>query len=142
MSKPLAKVEQKKQIIPQHKDYSPAKSTFSAPSLREVNVPATHDESHNVIAVYKDLNQPLKDFANLQQKHLFIGFFVFIVLGLGIVLGQKLTQSRGVASPEMAKLIPAGAETSLNTHYHYDKSCYLGENGEQVCMTRTSEKRR
>lgn len=141
MSKPLTKVEQKKHIITQNKNHSPVKSNFSAPSLREVNVPAIAEESNNVIAVYKDLNQPLKDFANLQQKHLFIGFFVFIVLGLGIVLGQKLTQNRGVASPEMAKLIPAGAETSVNTHYHYDKSCYLGENGEQVCMTRTSERR-
>jgi hypothetical protein len=25
-------------------------------------------------------------------------------------------------------------------HYQYDKSCYKGDDGEQVCVTRTSKK--
>ena len=134
MSKSVAKVDKKNYNSLQ-------KSSYPTPTIREVKELAIKDENQNVIAVYKDLNQPLKDFANLQQKHLLIGFFIFIILGLGIMMGQHFTKSRGVASAEMAKLIPAGAEPTAAEHYHYDKSCYTGSNGEQVCMTRTSQKR-
>lgn len=134
MSKSVAKVDKKKFNELQ-------KSSYPAPAIREVRELTNNNESQNVIAVYKDLNQPLKDFANLQQKHLFIGFFIFIILGLGIMMGQHFTKSRGVASTEMAKLIPADAEPTAAEHYHYDKSCYTGSSGEQVCMTRTSQKR-
>lgn len=137
MGKSVAKVDKKKYTSLQ-------KNSYLTPAIREVGdlaIKKDDNENLNVIAVYKDLNQPLKDFSNLQQKHLFIGFFVFIILGLGIMMGQHFTKSRGVASVEMAKLIPADAEPTTAEHYHYDKSCYTGSNGEQVCMTRTSQKR-
>ena len=54
------------------------------------------------------------------------------------MMGQKFSQSRGVASADMKALLPEGAETTVNEHYHFDKSCYKGANGETVCMTRTS----
>lgn len=135
MSKAVSKIYKKNL-------HSLDKIQHPVPAIREVQPVAIKDENNsNVIAVYKDLNQPLKDFVALEQKHLFIGFMVFIILGLGIMAGQHFSKSRGVASTDMAKLIPAGAETTAAEHYHYDKSCYTGANGEQVCMTRTSQKR-
>ncbi|MEQ1722541.1 MAG: hypothetical protein ABL930_05155 [Pseudobdellovibrio sp.] len=134
MSKALTKTDSKNQSL--------VRPSFQVPSLREVNLPAKpEDSSSNVIVAYKDLNQPAKDIERQHQKNLIIGFVVFFVLGLGLVLGQHFTRNRGVASVEMSNLIPKGAQTTSNTHYHYDKSCYLGENGEQVCMTRESQKR-
>lgn len=114
----------------------------AAPTIREVRDLATSEDTsqNNLITAYKDLNEPARQQAQLQKMHLLIAFFVFTVLGLGIVIGQKVTSSRGVASAEMQKLIPAGAVTTTNEHYQYDKSCYLGENGERVCMTRTSQR--
>lgn len=114
----------------------------SVPAMREVRALATAEDSpqNNLITAYKDLNEPGRNQAKLQKMHLLIGFFVFTVLGLGMVLGQKITATRGLASADMQKLIPAGAVTTANEHYQYDKSCYLGENGERVCMTRTSQR--
>ncbi len=134
MSKPITKTDLKNQslVVP----------SFQSPSLREVNTPVKPEDSTvNVIVAYKDLNQPAKDFKHQQQKNLIIGFVVFFILGLGLILGKNLNQNRGVASVEMSKLIPAGVETTSSSHYHYDKSCYVGKNGEQVCMTRESQKR-
>jgi len=113
-------------------------SHSNLPQLREVNVPAVASDKNNVIAVYKDLDQPKKDFAANEKKHLIIAVVVFVILGLGIMMGQKFSQSRGVASADMKALLPEGAETTVNEHYHFDKSCYKGANGETVCMTRTS----
>lgn len=114
----------------------------SVPAIREVRALATTEDSpeNNLITAYKDLNEPARNQAKLQKMHLFIAFFVFTVLGLGIVIGQKYNSSRGVASVEMQKLLPAGAVTTASEHYQYDKSCYIDANGERVCMTRTSEK--
>ena len=111
------------------------------PALREVQPVAPLENPNNVIAVYKDLNQPFKDLATLHRKNLFIGFFVFLILGIGIMMGQSIGKSRNVATANMTNLIPKGAAATSTQHEHFDKICYKGENGEQVCMTRTSEKR-
>lgn len=112
------------------------------PALREVNLPQhpANTESHSLVTAYKDLNQPLLDLAAHQRRHLFIAFIVFTILGVGILMGQQYGKSRVIASQEMSKIMPANAEVTSAEHYHYDKSCYKGENGEQVCMTRTSRK--
>lgn len=134
MSKPIVKVERKNTNSLQN-------ITNSAPAIREVNVPVINEDKNNIITTYKDLNQPLLELAERQKKNLFIAFFIFLILGLGIMMGQKYGPNRIVASKEMSKLVPSGAEITNAEHYHYDKSCYKGANGEQVCMTRTSQKR-
>ena len=114
------------------------------PAMRDVSLPQSisppPEQENQVITVYRDLLQPARDLALNQQKHLVIAIVVFVILGLGIVMGQQFSKSRGVASVELNKLVPAGAVTA-SEHYHFDKSCYMGENGEQVCMTRTSQQR-
>ncbi len=117
--------------------------TNPPPAVREVRSVAnpSEEKNNNVIAVYKDLNQPLKDFAQLQKKNLVIAFFVFLILGLGIMMGQSISKPRGVAAANMNKLVPAGAQMTAAEHEHFDKICYKGEDGEQVCVTRTSQKR-
>ena len=118
-----------------------SKVTNPPPALREVRPVAPINEPNNVIAVYKDLNQPLKDLAIQQKKNLFIGFVVFLILGIGIMMGQSIGKPRNIATANMTNLIPKGANATTSQHEHFDKVCYKGENGEQVCMTRTSEKR-
>lgn len=112
------------------------------PALREVNLPhhPANSESKSLVTAYKDLNQPLLDLAAHQRKNLFIAFVVFTILGVGILMGQQYGKSRVIASQEISKIVPANAELTSAEHYHYDKSCYKGENGEQICMTRTSRK--
>lgn len=143
MSKSLSKVE-KNLATEKEKSHQLMQkySHSSLPQLREVNLPVKNSESTlSVITAYKDLNQPYKDFVSNQKKHVFIAFFVFIILGLGIMMGQRFNQSRVLASAEMHKLIPEGVQSTTSEHYQYEKSCYQGTNGEQVCMTRTSQKR-
>lgn len=112
------------------------------PAIREARAVAPQEEPNNFIATYKDLNQPLRDLAEQQKKNLFIAFFVFLILGIGIMMGQSIGKPRGIAATtNMANLIPKGANATMSQHEHFDKVCYKGENGEQVCMTRTSEKR-
>ena len=115
------------------------------PQVREVNLPAVKEENHLVISSYKDLDQPAKDFAKLQQRNLIIAFVVFVGLGAGIVMGHHFDGSRSVASNGVpidgSQNIPSGAVTISNTHYQFDKSCYTGNDGELVCTTRTSNKR-
>lgn len=115
---------------------SPVKANY--PSLREVNVPAKLDDTKSIITAYKDLNQPARDFALNQKKHLIIAFLVFFALGLGIMMGQK--KNRAVATVEMSKLIPENAVPTTNEHYLYEKNCYKGPNGEDICITRSSRK--
>lgn len=118
-----------------------SKVTNPPPAVREVQPVAPVNEPNNFIATYKDLNQPLKDLANQQKKNLFIAFVVFLILGIGIMMGQSIGKPRNIATANMANLIPKGANATTSQHEHFDKVCYKGENGEQVCMTRTSEKR-
>lgn len=117
------------------------KFTNPSPTVREARPVAPVEDPNNFVAVYKDLNQPLKDLANQQKKNLFIAFFVFLILGIGIMMGQSIGKPRNIATANMTNLIPKGANATTSQHEHFDKVCYKGENGEQVCMTRTSEKR-
>lgn len=119
-----------------------AKTVNPPPALREVRSVAPVSEPNNFIATYKDLNQPFKDLAIQQKKNLLIAFVVFLILGIGIMMGQSIGKPRHIATTDnMAKLIPKGANPTVSQHEYFDKVCYKGENGEQVCMTRTSEKR-
>lgn len=119
-----------------------SKTANPPPAIREVQAAAPVVESNNFIATYKDLNQPLKDLATQQKKNLIIAFVVFMILGIGIMMGQSIGRQRNIATTEsMSQLIPKGANATVSQHEHFDKVCYKGENGEQVCMTRTSEKR-
>lgn len=114
------------------------KINLMPPTIRDVSAPAVLEEN-NVIAVYKDLNQPEIDAKRRQNQQLFFAFGFFIILGLGILMGTHFTKKRGVASDTFKGFIAEGEDVK-EEHYHFDKSCYTGENGEQVCMTRTSKK--
>lgn len=94
---------------------------------------------HDLVTVYKDLNFDKNQSLLNQQKHLIIAFVAFILLGMGIFMGSHFSNSRGVASASFKGFEAVGTPT-FSEQYHYDKSCYTGENGEQVCMTRTSRK--
>lgn len=141
LSKSIVKSNKSIESLQKNSSYPSTAVKNQLPQLREVNVPALSSESQNLITAYKDLNEPLRNFNKQQQKHLIIGFVVFILLGIGILMGQSLGGKRGVASAEMQKFIPAGAQTTINEHYHYEKSCYKGANGEDVCVTRSSLKK-
>lgn len=75
----------------QRQPISPPSLRQTVPAIREVRDLATIEDSpqNNLITAYKDLNEPARNQAKLQKMHLLIGFFVFTVLGLGMVLGQK-----------------------------------------------------
>ncbi len=134
MSKPISK------IVKSYENHI-VKTTSPAPAIREIKEVVAPQESNGYVTAYKDLNQPQRDFANNQKKHLFVAFFVFLILGIGIMMGQSLSKNRVPADASLAKLIPRGAEATKSEHEHYDKVCYKGEDGEQICMTRTSQKR-
>ena len=141
MSKSIVKSNKSVESLPKTASYPKPAVKNQLPQLREVNVPALPSESQNLITAYKDLNEPIKQFNKEQQKNLIIGFVVFVILGMGILMGQHFGSKRAVASAEMQKFIPAGAEATTNEHYHYEKSCYKGANGEDVCLTRSSLKK-
>lgn len=141
MSKSIVKSNKTTQSVPVKTSYASPALRSQTPQMREVNLPAQVQDSQNLITAYKDLNEPLKNFNIQQQKHLIIGLVVFAVLGMGILMGQHFGTKRAVASAEMAKFIPDGAVTTKSEHYHYEKSCYKGENGEDVCVTRSSLKK-
>lgn len=94
---------------------------------------------NNVIATYKDLNQPVKDQIAFQKKQ-FMFAVAFIVLATTLLLAyHQVTKPRAIASTFNGFVTEA---TPTHTeHYQYDKSCYEGEKGEQICMERTSQKR-
>lgn len=121
-------------------------SQSTLPQVREANLPAVRHQESSIITTYKDLDQPARDFALNQKRQLIIGVFTFIILGVGIMMGQKFSakntinvnEKRVVASEGMVKMIPKDASINSSEHYEFDKSCYTESNGEQVCTTRTS----
>ncbi len=112
----------------------------AAPTIRDVRpLDTLRDEnSSSVIAVYKDLNEASKPMSLNSTQHLFIAFAVFVMLGVGILMGTQMNQRRQIASTFGAS-VPAGAVVQ-EEHYHYDKTCHKNEKGEKVCLTRTSQK--
>ena len=139
MSKNLSLLTKTDQLVKQ-------KSEAQFPVTRDVQplVPKSqHDlilhDSHLVTA-YKDLNAEKNQSLLNQTHHMIFAFVAFILLGLGIFMGNHYSKARTMAStPAFKGIIPEGAATHVE-HYQYDKSCYTGETGEQVCMTRTSRK--
>jgi hypothetical protein len=144
VSKPLVKVNSSK--TPQRVAHELQKySQSSLPLIREVNLPAVPENS-SIITSYKDLDQPARDFALNQKRQLIIGVFTFVILGIGIMMGQKyskgtVVENRVVASDGMVKMIPKDANVNSSEHYEYDKSCYSQSIGEHVCTTRESRNR-
>ncbi|MBC7742117.1 MAG: hypothetical protein H7061_07965 [Bdellovibrionaceae bacterium] len=102
------------------------KQPTKAPAIRDVQA----------ITAYKDLTVREKPLP--PNTHLVVAFSLFAILGLGMFLGSNLSKPRGVAST-MGGLVAIGEPTQVE-HYHYDKTCYKGEDGEQICTTRTSKK--
>lgn len=141
MSKSIVKSTKPTQSVPVKSNNASPVVRNQVPELREVNVPAPAQDSQNLITAYKDLDEPHRNFNKQQQKHLIIGLIVFAVLGMGILMGQHFGSKRAIASAEMAKFIPDGAVPTKSEHYLYEKSCYKGANGEDVCVTRSSLKK-
>lgn len=141
MSRTLSKYEKNKSILNTAAASRPPVKNNPPPALREVNLPASAGEGPGaLVTAYKDLTQPERDRRSLQNRHLLMGVLIFVILGLGILMGRHFTGTRHLATADMAKLVPAGASAATSQHYHYDKTCYTGENGERVCMTRTSQR--
>lgn len=121
-------------LPPSHKQNSP-------PAMRDVTCPvvAANPPTQNMIVAYKDLNES----AHIQlalQKRQFMFAIAFLVLLSAIILAfHQVTKPRAIASTFNG--FTTDATPTRVEHYQYDKSCYEGENGEQVCMTRTSEKK-
>lgn len=115
------------------------------PAQREVNAPAIRahalpESQLPVIVAYKDLDQPVREQLVQHKKNMFIGASFFALLSVVLLMGQKYGAERSVASSDLKKVLPAGVEVTSSEHHHYDKACYVGENGERVCVTRTSKK--
>lgn len=149
LSKPVVKTD-KVVRLPQKISQPLKVREFQTPQLREVNLPVVAAEQSSMITAYKDLNQPQIEFALNQKKHFFIAFFIFFVLGLGIVMGKMATSGGGrgvaqaptiVASQSMQKMIPSDAKVNSSLHYQREKVCYTEANGENVCATRESNQR-
>lgn len=98
-----------------------------------------NDSKNNMLVAYKDLNQDAEILVKKQKQQMFFAFCVFFLLGIFILLGQFIAKPRMVASTSIGFAVEA--EPTQVEHYQYDKSCYKGENGEQVCLTRTSQKK-
>ncbi len=94
----------------------------------------------DVITAYKDLETEKNQSLLNHSGHLVVAFAAFILLGFGIFMGSRFSNSRDVASSSGFKGFASDRAPSHVEHYQYDKSCYKGDNGEQVCMTRTSRK--
>ena len=146
MSKHLVKSANSQ--VPQRIAHDLQKYSRSAlPQVREVNFPVEAKEQTALITAYKDLDQPAKEFALNQRRQLIIGVFTFVILGVGMMMGQKfkgdptITVKRVVASEGMVKMIPKDAEVQSAEHYQHEKICYTESNGLQVCTTRTARTR-
>jgi hypothetical protein len=118
---------------------TPHKSGLPMPAVRDVNpVPSIRSEQQNTLVAYKDLNQNVDLQLQKQRNQLYFAFGVFALIGFFILIGQVISKPRMVAASQVGfevQAIPTHVE-----HYQYDKSCYKGDDGEQVCVTRTSKK--
>lgn len=105
-------------------------------------LPTTQNQNpgqNNVIATYKDLNQPIQDQIAFQKKQIMFAVAVIVLATALLLAYHQVTKPRQIASTFNGFVTDA---TPTHTeHYQYDKSCYEGESGEQICMERTSQKR-
>jgi hypothetical protein len=109
------------------------------PAMRNVNSqPVAVVDSQNTLVAYKDLNQNLDMQLQIQRNQLYFAFGVFALIGLFMLMSQVISKPSRVSASQVGfevQAVPTHVE-----HYQYDKSCYKGDDGGQVCLTRTSKK--
>lgn len=120
---------------------APHKSGLPMAGIHNVSVlPAIAEvpAKNGMLIAYKDLNENIDHQLRRQKQQLLFAFSVFLLMGLLILAGQIISKPRMIASVgpgQQVEITPTHVE-----HYQYDKTCYNGENGEKVCVTRTSTK--
>lgn len=116
------------------------KSGLALADIRDVTiVPLDPQEKPaGMLVAYKDLNENAHLQLRKQKQQMLFAFSLFLLVGLLILAGQLISKPRTVAASSVGMQVDA-TPTHVE-HYQYDKSCYKGENGEQVCVTRTSRK--
>ncbi len=102
------------------------------------SVPADSKDA-NVLVAYKDLNQNIDMQLRRQKQQLLFAFSFFLMMGLFILAGQTISKNRSIAS--VGQAVQVNATPISAEHYQFDKNCYRGDDGEKVCVTRTSEKK-
>ncbi len=129
--------------LPSKTKLQPLQKKTLLPEVRDVSSLPAVVQNQDIVSVYKDLNSDSKVHQDLQRQrqHLFIAFIAFTLLGLGLFMGSYLTKNRSVAAVSAFQGFQRQGTPTHDEHYQYDKSCYLDTNGEQVCMTRTSQKK-
>ena len=101
-------------------------------------VPAQTTEN-NVITTYKDLNQMARDQFSLQKKQMLFAVALIILASTLLLAYHQITKPRAIASTFTG--FATDATPTRTEHYQYDKTCYEGEKGENICLERTSRKR-
>jgi hypothetical protein len=115
-----------------------ASSRIHCPVVRDVTK-SVAIRPDAVITVYKDLNEPARALSSRQKKQMVFAVAFIILISTILLAFQQLSKPRTIAST-FNGFATEGTPTQVE-HYQYDKSCYEGEHGEQICMTRTSQKR-
>lgn len=108
------------------------------PEARDVSALPVVAQENGMLVAYKDLNEGTHMQLRKQKQQLVFAFSLFLLLGMLILAGQMISKPRMVAASSIG--MEVGAVPTHVEHYQYDKSCYTGDNGEQVCVTRTSRK--
>lgn len=129
--------------LPSKTKIQPLQKKVLLPEVRNVSQLPAVPQNQDIVSVYKDLNSDSKVQLDLQRQrqHLFIAVIAFTLLGLGLFMGTYLSKNRSVAGVSAFQGFSLQGTPTQAEHYQYDKSCYNDANGEQVCMTRTSQKK-
>jgi len=117
------------------------KSGVPMAEVREVtalSVVPQEKSANGMLVAYKDLIENTHLQLRRQKQQMLFAFSLFLLIGLLILAGQVISKPRMVAASDIGMQV--NAVPSHVEHYQYDKSCYTGDNGEQVCVTRTSHK--
>jgi hypothetical protein len=91
-----------------------------------------------ILVAYKDLNQEAQNQLKIQKQQFLFALGVFTLLGALLLAMQVINNPRKLAS-EVSE-IKVEAKPLTFKPDQYEKSCYKGENGKQICLTRTSRK--
>jgi hypothetical protein len=108
------------------------------PEPRDVSALPVSAQQNGMLVAYKDLNENTYLQLRKQKQQMLFAFSLFLLVGLLILAGQVISKPRMIAASSVGMQV--GAVPTHVEHYQYDKSCYTGDNGEQVCVTRTSRK--
>ncbi len=130
-------------VQPSQKNHNPYPAVHKSglpmmPESREVGALPVSVNEKGMLVAYKDLNENTQLQLRRQKQQMLFAFCLFLLIGLLILAGQVISKPRMVAGSTIG--LQVGAVPTHVEHYQYDKSCYTGENGEQVCVTRTSRK--